>query len=94
MAYETAEDLRVECPEVDLVMFRAYSSGSAHEGPLGYGWTHSYEWRAERAGEIASAGGYAAWVAQRASDPDASSGLTSPCRAADGLCALMSALCP
>ena len=32
MAYETAEDLRVECPEVDLVMFRAYSSGSAHEG--------------------------------------------------------------
>ena len=50
MAYETAEDLRVECPEVDLVMFRAYSSGSAHEGPLGFGWTHSYEWRAERAG--------------------------------------------
>jgi len=49
-AYETAEDLRVECPDVDLVMFRAYSSGSAHEGPLGYGWTHSYEWRAERAG--------------------------------------------
>ena len=50
-AYETAEDLRVECPDVDLVMFRAYSSGSAHEGPLGYGWTHSYEWRAERAGD-------------------------------------------
>ena len=34
-AYETAEDLRVECPEVDLVMFRAYSSGSAHEGRWG-----------------------------------------------------------
>ena len=44
-AYETAEDLRVVCPDLDLVMFRSYSSGSMDEGPLGFGWTHAYDWR-------------------------------------------------
>ena len=44
-AYETAEDLRVVCPDLDLVMFRSYSSGSMDEGPLGLGWTHAYDWR-------------------------------------------------
>ena len=44
-AYETTEDLRVVCPDLDLVMFRSYSSGSMDEGPLGFGWTHAYDWR-------------------------------------------------
>ena len=44
-AYETAEDLRVVCTDLDLVMFRSYSSGSMDEGPLGFGWTHAYDWR-------------------------------------------------
>lgn len=44
-AYEVAEDLRVVCPDLDLVMFRSYSSGSMDEGPLGFGWTHTYDWR-------------------------------------------------
>ena len=44
-AYETAEDLRVVCPDLDLVMFRSYSSGSMDEGPLGFEWTHAYDWR-------------------------------------------------
>ena len=46
-AYETAEDLRVPCPDLDLVMFRSYSSGSMREGPLGFGWAHAYDWRVE-----------------------------------------------
>ena len=41
-ACETAEDLRVACPDIDLVAFRAYTSGSMYEGPLGFGWTHAY----------------------------------------------------
>ena len=49
-AYETAEDLRVACPDLDLVMFRFYSSGSMREGPLGFGWTHAYDWRVVRGG--------------------------------------------
>ena len=44
-AYETAEDLRVVCTDLDLVMFRSYSSGSMDEGSLGFGWTHAYDWR-------------------------------------------------
>ena len=44
-ACETAEDLRVVCPDLDLVMFRSYSSGSMDEGALGFGWTHAYDWR-------------------------------------------------
>ena len=49
-AYETAEDLRVVCPDLDLVMFRFYSSGSMGEGSLGFGWTHAYDWRVVRDG--------------------------------------------
>ena len=49
-AYEAAEDLRVVCPDLDLVMFRFYSSGSMREGPLGFGWTHAYDWRVVRDG--------------------------------------------
>ena len=46
--YETAEDLRVSCPGVDLVMHRSYGSWSDRAGSLGVGWTHSYEWTVER----------------------------------------------
>ena len=49
-AYETAEDLRVSCPDLDLVMFRSYSSHSMRQGPLGFGWTHAYDWRVVRDG--------------------------------------------
>ena len=41
--YETAVDLRVACPGLDLVLRRAYNSGDASAGDLGCGWTHSYE---------------------------------------------------
>ena len=43
--YETAVDLRVACPGIDLVLRRSYSSADAFVGDLGYGWTHSYEGR-------------------------------------------------
>ena len=46
--YETAEDLRVSCPGVDLAMLRSYGSWSDRAGSLGVGWTHSYEWTVER----------------------------------------------
>ena len=49
--YETAEDLRVSCPGVDLVMHRSYGSWSDRAGSLGVGWTHSYEWTVERSGD-------------------------------------------
>lgn len=48
--YETAEDIRVICPDLDLAMFRFYSSGSMREGPLGSGWTHAYDWHVVRDG--------------------------------------------
>ena len=44
-AYYTAEDLRVSCPDLDLVMLRSYSSAPAPDGALGVGWTHAYDWR-------------------------------------------------
>jgi RHS repeat-associated protein len=44
-AYDTAEDLRVYCPDLDLVMLRSYSSTPAPDGALGAGWTHAYDWR-------------------------------------------------
>lgn len=44
-AYDTAEDLRVSCPDLDLVMLRSYSSAPAPDGALGAGWTHAYDWR-------------------------------------------------
>ena len=48
--YELAEDLRIRCPDIDLVFRRSYSSGSKYSGPLGFGWTHSYDWRIETNG--------------------------------------------
>ena len=42
--YETVEDLRIPCPDIDLMFRRSYSSHSDMEGALGYGWSHSYDW--------------------------------------------------
>ena len=42
--YDAVVDLRVPCPDVDLVFRRAYGSWSMDAGTLGYGWTHGYEW--------------------------------------------------
>ena len=42
--YETVEDLRVSCPDIDLVFSRSYGSWSTRSSSFGYGWTHSYEW--------------------------------------------------
>ena len=49
--YESAEDLRVACPGIDLVVFRHYSSADMRTGPLGYGWTHAYDWSVVRDGD-------------------------------------------
>ena len=49
--FVVAEDLRVACPDIDLVFRRAYGSWSHRPGPLGFGWTHSYDWRIEEAGD-------------------------------------------
>ena len=46
--YETVTDLRIPCPDIDLVFRRGYSSRSDATGDLGYGWTHSYEWHVKR----------------------------------------------
>ena len=43
--YESVVDLRVPCPNTDLVFRRVYGSWSMDAGTLGYGWTHGYEWR-------------------------------------------------
>ncbi len=43
--YETVTDLRIPCPDIDLVFRRAYSSHPSVVGDLGYGWFHSYDWR-------------------------------------------------
>ena len=45
--YDAVTDIRVPCPDVDLVFRRSYGSWSQHEGSLGVGWTHSYDWRVE-----------------------------------------------
>ena len=42
--YESVVDLRVPCPDIDLVFRRAYGSWSMEAGTLGYGWAHGYEW--------------------------------------------------
>ena len=42
--YESVVDLRVPCPDIDLVFRRAYGSWSMDVGTLVYGWTHGYEW--------------------------------------------------
>lgn len=47
---DAAVDIRVECPGIDLVFKRAYGSWSTREGDLGYGWSHSFEWRHLRLG--------------------------------------------
>ena len=47
---DAATDVRVRCPGVDLVFRRAYSSADVRTGPLGLGWTHSYDARLEPAG--------------------------------------------
>lgn len=51
---DSVEDLRISCPDVDLVFRRSYGSWSAKTGSLGYGWIHSYEWRLEADGENVS----------------------------------------
>ena len=43
--YETVTDLRIPCPDIDLVFRRGYSSRSDATGDLGYGWSHTYDWR-------------------------------------------------
>ncbi len=49
--YDSVEDLRISCPDIDLVFRRSYGSWSTRTGSLGCGWTHSYEWRLEISGE-------------------------------------------
>jgi RHS repeat-associated protein len=48
--YERACDLAVSCPDIDLVMLRSYTSALQSDTGLGYGWTHAYDWRVEKAG--------------------------------------------
>ena len=51
--YDAATDLRVACPGMDLVFRRSYGSWAQRMGPLGVGWTHSYDWRIEaRSSEV------------------------------------------
>ena len=45
--YDSVEDLRVSCPDIDLAFRRAYCSVSDRSGSLGFRWRHSYEWRLE-----------------------------------------------
>ena len=57
--YETAVDVRIPCPDIDLVFRRSYGSWSVRTGPLGYGWTHGYDWRLEEK----KGGGVQVWSA-------------------------------
>ena len=57
--YETAVDVRIPCPDIDLVFRRSYGSWSVRTGPLGYGWTHGYDWRLEKK----KGGGVQVWSA-------------------------------
>ena len=43
--YETAVDLRIPCPDIDLVLKRAYVSRLAEASALGCGWVDAYGWR-------------------------------------------------
>ena len=45
--YDVVTDLRVRCPDIDLVFRRSYGSWSQRGGSLGIGWTHTYDWRVE-----------------------------------------------
>jgi len=40
----TENDLQVPCPGLSLELVRNYNSVQEHEGSLGKGWTHTYEW--------------------------------------------------
>ena len=43
--YDAVVDVRVSCPDIDLVFRRSYGSWSQRSGSLGIGWTHTYDWR-------------------------------------------------
>ena len=43
--YDAVVDVRVACPDIDLVFRRSYGSWSQRSGSLGVGWTHTYDWR-------------------------------------------------
>ena len=45
--YDAVTDLRVSCPDIDLVFRRSYGSWSQRSGSLGIGWTHAYDWHVE-----------------------------------------------
>ena len=45
--YEEAVDITVSTPGIPLEFRRAYNSQSTRDGPLGYGWTHTYDIRLE-----------------------------------------------
>lgn len=49
--YEAVTDLCIPCPDIDLVFRRSYSSHSSVLGDLGYGWSHSYDWRVRLSGD-------------------------------------------
>lgn len=48
--YDTVTDVRIACPDIDLVLRRTYVSRSRRGGNLGIGWSHAYEWGIERDG--------------------------------------------
>ena len=43
--YDVVTDVRVSCPDIDLVFRRSYGSWSQECGSIGLGWTHSYDWK-------------------------------------------------
>ncbi len=45
--YEEALDVAVSTPGIPLEFRRSYNSQSSYDGPLGYGWTHTYNIRLE-----------------------------------------------
>lgn len=51
IVYDSATDVRVSCPDIDLVLRRAYGSWSIRDGALGHGWSHAYEWRLFESGD-------------------------------------------
>lgn len=51
IVYDSATDVRVSCPDIDLVLRSVYGSWSTRDGALGYGWSHAYEWRLFESGD-------------------------------------------
>lgn len=49
--YASVVDLHIPCPGVDLVLKRAYGSWTTRTTALGYGWSHSLDWRLVRSGD-------------------------------------------